>query len=1458
MNQQNTAATQPSLPYQQLPPNDTNVNTDDDESEEELQTIHPNEITVSIFCALSCESVAVKYTLDKEFQCRPNSHPNARRYIYSFGQIGSHKVVITRPNQIGKVNAAGVSATISQQFPNVRFALMIGIGAGIPNKRDVRLGDIAVSIPRENHPGVIEYDFGKRNRDGFTLKGSLSKPPSILLSADGQLDDDERMGKRPLRKILRNIVKRPGYGRPNSADVLFDPSFHHVDGGHDCTGCESSSQKKVVERVLRPQGPYEPVVHRGLILSGSLVIKNPQDRDLLCRGHDDAICYEMESAGIMDEIPCLVIRGISDYADSHKQDTWHCYAAAVAASYGKAILCKIDGHELEETITIKETMAQIETKVDAINQGVSDLQREVYTHHKEAKHTEILEWVYPSAASSARHSAIVSARQAGTGRWFVTQTAFSKWLIQSETSSRILWCYGIPGAGKSTISSVVIDYLEEKRTRDTTMQTALAYFYFDFSNQELDTRKFTRSLLKQLAFQSPNLPQGLVELFTNYSGSGKTETEDKRIEELLVQSASSFKTTYIVVDALDECVPEQRLQVLDILHRLADDGGAGIFATSRPHPEDINEIFKEVDRIELGAKTEDIRKYIKAEVMRHQARTPKARHLDDELRDRIMDGLTGMSNGMFLLPKLQLKFLLKQANRRRVEATLEQILKIPTSKGFHPIDETFNLMLESIDECNRDIAEKTLSWLLVTKSPLQIQDLLVALAIEPGTFEIPEDQQLLQSTVLDICAGFIVVDESSGIVKLAHETVQEYLIRKPTNLTDALVSLTRTCLNYLCFEKFTDLGFWKSLGQNENTQLERMKQIPFYFYTIRNWETQVAECNQDAIEGDLIAFLNQNPAILSYCYARKLSTTVDERIEDRRWPWFYCIGTDESPLHIAARVGHLGAIQYFLSKGINIDIQHNGRHQPIWEALAHGRTEAVKLLIQNGSSPRTTWSDGRRLIHFASSRGDYNIVEYLLGLDDKMVNLQQVDGSSPLRECTVYGHEDVVRLLLDAGADWSLLTEDGRTTGLIALEQGWTNIFSLLLKRGLSLEKPLSRRIWNSGTPLHIAAAYGFEETIKEILEIGAMGATEFNISKTDSAGNTALHNAVNTGFITIVQLLVENGIDIDLENENGKTALDLATELGYDQIEKYLRNTIEKFESIWVEPEELDSDFDSLTPQSTDTLSEYETTTAVADNVSNISLSDIITVYSILTLRLNLPPPIATRILDCAEYWVEQHIKRSGTVTADETSLPVPYFHLNVCGPFIQRIVFRTMSHDQGWSDHVQDHGTYRGSCTWVEVWITLKNQIPFGPTPKKYLNIHKRTATLHTCRLQHNIHAHWPSTEHINEWDMATADDPEVVDILSTLSAGDRISLYPKAQYRGWRCYLDEAEIWVYSSPWKGQHSGSAAQADTSIAPTRRAPTPTLEIGELLLTENDGNPGKRGDEASTEEREGGKRKLL
>ncbi|KAH7016245.1 nucleoside phosphorylase domain-containing protein [Microdochium trichocladiopsis] len=318
-----------------------------DESDEEvLQPTSPGDITVAIFCALVEESAAVRYTLDEEFTCKASGKQS---YVYTYGRISEHKVVIAEPVEMGTVNAAHCAAYVSHQFPNVRLALMVGIGAGIPSKQlDIRLGDVAISVPRDDQPGVVQYDYGKYENGGFTRKGTLNKPPRVLLSAIRSLEGDELRGGSPIRKVLRHIIKQNDmFRRPDSEDILFSDTFPHVQKGQDCSACLTSGDQEIVRRHTRSL-PTQPFTHRGLILSGSGVVKNPEDREQLTRGYQSAICFEMEAAGIMDELPCLVIRGISDYADTHKHDEWRCYAAATAAAYCKAVLQKVPGGDVEE------------------------------------------------------------------------------------------------------------------------------------------------------------------------------------------------------------------------------------------------------------------------------------------------------------------------------------------------------------------------------------------------------------------------------------------------------------------------------------------------------------------------------------------------------------------------------------------------------------------------------------------------------------------------------------------------------------------------------------------------------------------------------------------------------------------------------------------------------------------------------------------------------------------------------------------------------------------------------------------------------------------------------------------------------------------------------------------------------------------------------------------------------
>ena len=233
---------------------------------------------------------------------------------------------------------------------------MVGIAGGAPsNTQDIRLGDIVVSSPTPRHGGVIQYDFGKAIQDHeFDETGHLAPPPESLLHALSHMSmQHKRKGHRVAETISAMIEKNPrlkDYG-PSSerVDKLYHPSYTHVDGGKcECQRpnidriADFLPSPNLVARRTRQSDIGQPVVHYGLIASANRLMKNAVVRDALANKHD-VLCFEMEAAGLMNNFPCIVIRGICDYSDTHKNDSWQPYAAASAAAYAKELLGIIPG-----------------------------------------------------------------------------------------------------------------------------------------------------------------------------------------------------------------------------------------------------------------------------------------------------------------------------------------------------------------------------------------------------------------------------------------------------------------------------------------------------------------------------------------------------------------------------------------------------------------------------------------------------------------------------------------------------------------------------------------------------------------------------------------------------------------------------------------------------------------------------------------------------------------------------------------------------------------------------------------------------------------------------------------------------------------------------------------------------------------------------------------------------------
>lgn len=311
----------------------------------------PEQYSVGWIAGLSIECAAAVALLDDRHETPSNFEQHQHDgNSYIWGRMGKHNVIIASvPCEVQGTSAAATTAAhLLSSLPHIKIGLLVGIGGGVPQAAedtDIRLGDVVVCQPDGTSGGVVQFDMIKAKAGGtWERKGALDKPPRILLSSLSNLQAEHEISPSKIPDILQEMWSSHTHlkaGKRSSAyvhqgfenDRLYQSHYDHV-GGNTCTHCSSGEEIKRESREST-----DPVIHYGLIASGNAPINNGKERDwILNNTAQGCICFDRSAAGLMDSFPCLVIRGICDYADSHKNDTWKRYAAATAAAFAKEFL----------------------------------------------------------------------------------------------------------------------------------------------------------------------------------------------------------------------------------------------------------------------------------------------------------------------------------------------------------------------------------------------------------------------------------------------------------------------------------------------------------------------------------------------------------------------------------------------------------------------------------------------------------------------------------------------------------------------------------------------------------------------------------------------------------------------------------------------------------------------------------------------------------------------------------------------------------------------------------------------------------------------------------------------------------------------------------------------------------------------------------------------------------------
>ncbi|KAJ6028867.1 hypothetical protein N7540_004443 [Penicillium herquei] len=531
----------------------------------------PKIYTVGWICAITAEYVAAQAFLDEQ-HASPETLPPQDKY--------EHNVVIcvVPLGEYGTSSAAQVARDMLHSFPNVRIGLMVGIGGGAPSpQHDIRLGDVVVSTPLNGRSGVIQYDFGKMIQgQGFCPIGFLDQPPALLRAAvSGLIAQYMRKGHQLEESISHVLEKNPRlrkrYQRPDlESDRLYQSHIIHLSAGRsDCKMICGDDSTSLVSRHLRSEDEDSPAIHYGLIASANQLMKDAQIRDKLA-AEMDVLCFEMEAAGLMNHFPCLVIRGICDYSDSHKNNDWQGYAAMVAAAYVKDLLCRIVPEKFEAEERILEVLTP---SVNYVAQTINRTDHDTIL----GKLPVATEAMFDSFSDRDEVQCLQ-----GTRTELLQQ--IMEWAM-SPSQKKIFWLNGIAGTGKSTVSRTVAKSLMN------TNHLGASFFFKRGEGDRGNAKKFFPTLTRQLILKISELRSG-VQNALDQDPDIASKSLKEQFEKLLLQPllnlnepAGQPQNTVIVIDALDECEHDQDFRNIIPLLPLLQKAKAvrlRIFLTSRP------------------------------------------------------------------------------------------------------------------------------------------------------------------------------------------------------------------------------------------------------------------------------------------------------------------------------------------------------------------------------------------------------------------------------------------------------------------------------------------------------------------------------------------------------------------------------------------------------------------------------------------------------------------------------------------------------------------------------------------------------------------------------------------------------------------------------------------------------------------------------------------------------------
>ncbi|KAK6536048.1 hypothetical protein TWF281_000294 [Arthrobotrys megalospora] len=738
---------------------------------------------IAIICALPIEYNAVCLLIDQYWDAEGAVYGRAPgdNNHYRNGRLGKHNVVLVQLTGMGKSSAAGSTASLRSSYYNIRLALLVGICGGVPEVggRETLLGDVVIG------EGIFQYDFGRQYHSKHIPKaineGNLGEQNKdirgfiqLLKSKLGtqNLQRKTAIYLEVLQKAAVEDCSETKYCYPGcSQDKLFEATYQHKHRGPmECDSCSRETdsicraadatncaelgcdegmlvrrQRLIRKQTLESTEEQQcPEIFIGHIASGDTVMRSSEHRDAIAKSHqEEIIAFEMEGAGAFDEAPSIVIKGICDYADSHKNKEWQPFAAATAAAAAKAVL---ERYPLSD-IPAAEAPSKEFNKQD--HKCLTDL----YVTDPADDKTRITE----TKGNLLRDSYI----------WILQHADFKLWRCGN---SQLLWITGDPGKGKTMLLCGLIDELSPStKLEDQKLDTLLSYFLFEGTDSRINNPTAAlRGLIFMLVGQHSEL---ISYIRKSYDNSGRQLFEGPNawfaLSKIFAKILKDLKPRkiYIIVDAIDECT--DRIKLLEFIVQSSTLSHVKWIISSRNTPDIHRKLTFHTSCIRLNLELESNAEYVSQAVdtyIKHSISGLSSVFDDEAEKAAAYDIMRRKANGTFLWVSIVTQEL-KLANRWNVQTILDET----------PPDlrEVYRRMIHQVKQQPRledqRLCSVLLSTLVAVYRPLHLEEV----AILPQWPEnIPIELQDIEA-LLNRCGLFFTIRDD--YIYIIHQSAMDFL-----------------------------------------------------------------------------------------------------------------------------------------------------------------------------------------------------------------------------------------------------------------------------------------------------------------------------------------------------------------------------------------------------------------------------------------------------------------------------------------------------------------------------------------------------------------------------------------------------------------------------------------------------------------------------------------------------------